>query len=290
MIFKTLEEHQAYNKKQLESDPFHKMITQSGNVFEEFDEFSERALNKDGLSYFEQITENSQASKIRKLDHSFYNSIEWVDTFLPKVNLVKGKGLWVYDGAQLFDDLAMAESRQFRLDKNKQHISLISYTYPKGVLAETVKSLARASEHEVLSFIEVNKNKTVEIYFKFGNRFKEYLHKVNDLIHINEIESKSYLTDIESLKNYFSKKLVHYNMMNYILDVLGVKEEVINFSNYNKLFTSKVNSFIEDFRVLEKYKIRVFIEPTQVSIHQKTDGAKNKENYFSLNKMKFMYG
>ncbi len=172
MEFKTLEDLYEYNKKALENSPLNKIRIQSNKVFQEFDEISERALDIDSLSYFERITINSQPHKVFKLDWSSYQSLDYANTFLPEVIGYKGKGVWMYDGADLFQGLTKTEQKLYKFDDNKYLISLINYTYPKGVSASKNSHRVNVTKDEVCTFIEIDENKDIKIQFKFGTRFK----------------------------------------------------------------------------------------------------------------------
>ena len=89
----------------------------------------------------------------------------------------------------------------FKFDDNKYLISLINYTYPKGVLAESKKDIIRVTEDEVLSFMEVDEYDNIDISFKFGSRFKTYLNSAlknaEKSLSINILEEKVYQSDVK---------------------------------------------------------------------------------------------
>lgn len=161
-----------------------------------------------------------------KTDWSTFYPIDFADTLLPNVSGYAGKAVWMYDGANLFNGLQKAESKVLQLTPDKELISLISYSYPKGVDAETKKERVRPSEHEVTTFIEVAQNENIEIFFKLGYKFKQFLSdyfKRNKLPNtINSIENKTFKTDISAFKKHFNRTLIHYNMMDFIGKTIGV--------------------------------------------------------------------
>lgn len=209
-IFKTLEEIQAHND----------------NYFENNNHQNKKSFDKDGLSYFERITHNSRPHDVFKSNWTSFGSISFASKLLAYTNGIKAKGLRIYDGAELFNNVKASERKLFIFDENKSIINLINYTYPKGVKAEERKNDVTPAEQELLTFIEINENESIDISFKFGRRFKEYLKtylknskKSNS---ISTLENKTYTTNKNSLKNHFNNSLVHYDMMNYILKTLKV--------------------------------------------------------------------
>ena len=121
---------------------------------------------------WEKINHNSRPHKFFKLDWSIYYSLDFADTFLPHADCILAKALWMYDGADLFDNLRTVDSKQFKFDSNKIPINLISYSYPSVVAAANAKEFVQVSENEICSFFEVQENNDINIYFKFGNNFK----------------------------------------------------------------------------------------------------------------------
>ena len=166
MAFKTFEELQAHNNSTFENSPFGQLQIQS-----------ETATNINGLSYFERITLNSQPHKVFKLDWSTYGSLDFADTFLPYIKEgFKATGMWMFDGAELFSDIRTSEKKILSLTNEKKIINLLSFSYPKGVLAEKRKETVSVGKHEICTFIEIDKQNSIEIFFKFGNNFKDFLN------------------------------------------------------------------------------------------------------------------
>lgn len=213
--FNSLEELEAHNRSVLDNSPLGAVKIMTNEAL------------PSNASYWERITHNSRPHEVFKLDWSSYGSIKWADTFLSYTGGVKGKALWMYDGAELFKDLKATKSKQFMFDEHKNLISLIGYTYPKGVLAENSKNVTSPTEHEVLTFMEVDQNKNIDIHFKFGRRFKVYLEQyfktLGETTSVSDLEQKMYTTDLTTFKNFFNKQLAHYNMMSYILNTIGVE-------------------------------------------------------------------
>jgi len=260
MAFKTLEELQEYNKKSHESI-FGKMRIQQ-----------EKVLDINGLSYFERITAISQPHKVFKLDWSSYGSIDFADTFLPNVNGYKATALWMYDGAELFKDLQISNKKTMSLSNDKKLINIVSYTYPKGVLAEKQKNTVSVGAHEICTFIEVNKDNSIDIHFKFGDNFKEFLddyfNDIDKFVSISSLENKTYKTTIQKFQKFFNRKLVHYNMMQYILETLGVEisevnlkkrliQEVVWLNIKNKNINKDKKSKLSNIFFGEKVKLKI---------------------------------
>lgn len=211
--FKTYEELQKHNKTAFEQVFSTVKYKQPDNPFEE--------------DSWEALKFKARPHDVFRLDWSQYNSIRFANTFLPYVGGVDGKGLWMYDGAELFNDIKTANRRLFKFDDHKDLISLICYTYPKGVLIGDSKSKVHVSEHEVLTFIELDEYDNIELSFKFGRRFKMYLEATlkdaGQTISIIALEDKLYQTDVKTFKAFFDGQLVHFSMMQFILKTLGVE-------------------------------------------------------------------
>ncbi|CAL2093127.1 Metallopeptidase toxin 4 [Tenacibaculum sp. 190524A02b] len=272
--FKTLEELNEYKKQSFEQVFGKVKIQRPESPF------------KKGT--FEDLQFNARPHEVFNLDWSSYYSEDFGNRFLPYVkDFVTAKGKETYDGANLLKGIPKSERKLFLFDDHKYLIFLVNYTYPKGVLAEQRKNRALATEDEVLTFIELEKDDTIDIHFKFGRRFKEYLIEAikqsGTSKSISSLEEKVYKTDVKKFKLFFKNGMVHDTMMRYILGILGVEKEAVAFSEYNALFTKKVISFVEDFTIAGKYKPYVFIEKSQRAVQLKTDptvdgGTKIKPN------------
>lgn len=121
---------------------------------------------------FEVLTLKAQPHQVFKLDWSFYYSLDYADTFLPNVSGYQGKAIRMYDGAELFKGLQKREKEVFVFVGSDELITFISYSYPKGVLAEERKSIVQVAKHEVATFIEVSQDDSIDISFKFGDSLK----------------------------------------------------------------------------------------------------------------------
>ena len=177
-------------------------------------------------STWQQINEQSKPHQVFKLDWSTYWSLDFADTFLPNVDCLVAKSLWMFDGASLFSNLQTSESKQFKFESNNASINLVNYTYPKTVAAAEAKNIVQVEENEVCSFIELHENNDIDIYFKFGSNFIRTTEKklANSNIDCRQLQGKLYKTNLDIFKNYFNGELVHYNMMQFILKTIGFND------------------------------------------------------------------
>lgn len=239
--------------------------------------FPNKTINND---LWEQLKYRARPHEVYNLDWSNYNGLDYGNLFLPYIKtMYKGGGVWLYDGAELFKGVKKAKKKVFKFDEQKHLISIINYTYPKGVEAEYKKVTVQPASHEVLTFIEVKQNNTVDIHFKFGKRFKTHLNEAfkreGKSLQISKLESNVYKTNTKSIQSFFKQQVTHYDMMRFILDKLGVETQLNNLANYNRLFSSNVISYIENFTIAGKYKPYVFIEKSQYDVYLKTEEPKN---------------
>lgn len=147
------------------------------------------------------IEANAPHPVLRK-DWRMYYPHQFADTFLPKAKLIKGKtALWVYDGANLFPTVEAVKAASLSLDSSGKLTTLIVFTYPKGVLAETMKNTVRASEDEILVFMELMQDEAVEITYRFGSVFKKWLREQK--LNANALEAKTYKSPIDGVQKYF---------------------------------------------------------------------------------------
>lgn len=181
---------------------------------------------------YQTLVGQSQPHPVFSSDWSTFDAIDFADTLLPKVSGYIAKGLRLYDGAALFSGLQKSESKVMQIMPEKEPISLIGFTYPKDVKAASRKNRVRAGKNEILAFIEAAQNNALEISFKFGYKFKNFLKdyfKTNNLTKtVGFVEDKIFKTDIASFQQHFGNKLVHYNMMDFIGKTIGVDLVAVN--------------------------------------------------------------
>ncbi|MCF8462130.1 MAG: hypothetical protein K9G46_15515 [Flavobacteriales bacterium] len=152
---------------------------------------------------FDILLEANAPHPVLRKDWRMYYPRQFADTFLPKATLIKGKtALWVYDGAKVFTSVDAVAPASLSLDGSGKLIQLFVFTYPKGVAADTKKLAVRASEDEVLLFMEVLQDDTVEMIYRFGSNFKKWLREQK--LNANALESKTYISFIERVRKHFS--------------------------------------------------------------------------------------
>jgi hypothetical protein len=242
MKFETLEELQAYNKNVIENSSLSKIEIQQG-----------KALNLEGLSYFERIITISQPDDEFKLDWSSYYSVGFADTFLPKANGYQCKGVRFYDGAELLNSLRKTPQKLLQLSDNNKLINIIACTYPKGVEAEKNKNKVQPSNHEIATFIEIDQHNNIDVSFKFGRNSKtflrEYFKTNSSLLAFTNLENKTFKTSKTEFQKHFDNRLSHDNMMNFVLKTVGVNSSSA-YGNTNKgklehfLRNNKIDGFI----------------------------------------------
>lgn len=138
MEFKTLEELQKYNQEQFEKLGVKKITTYK--------------TEEEIANYWERINFNSRPHDVFKYDWQHYYSLDFADTLLSYADRIKAKGLFAFDGAELFLNSQKSERKLYLLDDNQYLINLITYTYPKGVKAEESKKYVQVGKDEVLTF------------------------------------------------------------------------------------------------------------------------------------------
>lgn len=172
--FKTLDESHPFNQDSFQDIPLGELPNKPIGVL------------KNNIDYWTTITNNSQPHPIFNLDWASYSSMSFADTFLPSVASYQGKGSYLFDGAALFTGLRKTARKLFAFIDSTKLITLVSYTYPKGVFSEKRKDRVQPSDHEVCQFVEIDENGSIEISFKFGKAFKETLSDIElkkQLIH-----------------------------------------------------------------------------------------------------------
>ncbi len=178
---------------------------------------------------FELLIKKCQPHLVWKKDWGTYDSSDFASTFLPNVGNYRGTAFEIYDGAEIFANVSIALSGQMQLSSSKKLQKLFLYTYPKGVEAEKKKVNLRPEEYVICAFYEIEQNDNVEISFKFGAEFKDFLAK-----HINEhqltesvssIEKSIFKTTKSEINSFFKGELIHYNILNYFGKLLKLDLE-----------------------------------------------------------------
>ena len=127
------------------------------------------------LEEFNRLVENNQPHPVFNSDWGSFDSSDFAANLLPTISPYKAEVVCFYNGAELFSGLSKLEEKLFYFDDDEKPFSIITYSYSKGVLAEKRKERFVPTANEVAIFIEVGKDGSLELYFKFGRRFKRYL-------------------------------------------------------------------------------------------------------------------
>lgn len=172
---------------------------------------------------FQELIDNCQPHQVFSIDWGKYYSLDFADTLLPKVDGYVAKTLYFFDGAKLLDNVRKSRRKILELSNDKNLISLIGYSYPKGVEAEYKKNRVEVGKHEICAFIEVSKNDDIDVYFKFGENFKKELKTKG--IDVESVENKPFKTTIPKFQKHFDYTLSHHNMMHFIFKIMSMEEE-----------------------------------------------------------------
>ncbi|TDQ28601.1 hypothetical protein [Tenacibaculum caenipelagi] len=205
---------------------------------------------------FDKLVEQSQPHKVFNTEWNKYYSLQFADTFLPQVGGYQGKGMQIYDGANLFGKIRKTERKLQPLTNDDKLISIIGYTFPEGVLASEKKNLVKPAAHEVCFFAEVTQKDTVNLTFTYGENFKEFLKELSP-------KKESINTTVQEIRTHFNNTITHENTTEFVLKSLGVEKEAITKANYNQSFSKKVLNYLEEAEINGKYKVQIFIKKTQ---------------------------
>ncbi|MDB5227240.1 MAG: hypothetical protein JWN78_1433 [Bacteroidota bacterium] len=174
---------------------------------------------------FNNLIENCQPHKIFKTNWGTFYPDDFAETLLPNVNELEAKAVKMFDGANLFKN-PLPDNNISQSTKNQDLISLVSYSYPKGVEAEMRKGNVNVGENEICTFIEVAIDDKMEIFFKFGQNFKKFLStyfKDNNIPDISQtIDKKIYKNTIPGFKDAFNNSIAHSNALAFIGKTIGV--------------------------------------------------------------------
>lgn len=217
---------------------------------------------------FELLKQKSQPHKVFKLDWKNYYSIDYADIFLPKVQGYRGKALRLYDGGEFFKELRTTERKVLAFKDRTDLNTLISYTYPKGTLAEERKSTVQVDRHEVCTFIEFDQQENIDVTFKFGSDFKRFVDQLYQDKKINSVatalENNTYSTTINEFRSHFKEGLVHDTMMRFVLNTMDIPvDEVVSVA---PLYTKAVFDYITNYKVQNKYSVKIFFRKNQSQV------------------------
>jgi len=235
---------------------------------------------------FELLRQKSQPHQVFKLDWSSYYSIDYADIFLPKVQGYRAKALRLYDGGEFFKELRKTDRKVLAFKGRIDLHTLISYTYPKGTLAEERKSTVQVDRHEVCTFIEFDQQENIDVTFKLGSDFKNFVNQLYQDKKINSaataLENSTYSTTINEFRSHFKKGLVHDTMMRFVLNTMDIPvDEVVSVA---PVYTKVVFDYITNYEVQNKYPVKIFFRKNQSQVleDQNTLFPKNDEIYVWL--------
>lgn len=211
---------------------------------------------------FEKLIAQSQPHTAFYLEWSYYSTLDFGKTFLPKVRKYDDKAFHFFDGADLMTGVDSVVRNIMRLNKSKYRTTVLFYTYPKGVEAAKKKDRIRVEEFAVVAFVEVSQDDGIEISFRFGkeleNFIKGYAREKKISVDTTSLQRKVYSSTIAQFRQHFGGVVSHYNMLSLIGDYIGV-----------------------DFRKThDQSALRVTIDEIKV---RESKSDKNKEKDFIIN-------
>jgi hypothetical protein len=151
---------------------------------------------------FQSLVARNQPHPVLNRNFMRYYPDNYADAFLPEAHLIKGKGCRVYDGAEIFSHAALQDADPYRFTASGRAISIVAYTYPKGVEAEEKKDRVMVSESELLIFMELLMDGSIEVHFRFGRDFTGYLSALGRSA--MDMQDTVYRTDERTLRRFFS--------------------------------------------------------------------------------------
>lgn len=227
--FKTLEELEEYNKKQIGLLNAKLLKDNPETKYEE--------------DYFKRINQNSQHHKVFNSDWSNYNTLELADALLPYADGYETKGTLVYDGAELFIDSPKVTQKLMPLSKDGKLISTAFFTYPKGVKIQQRKNTLEVEHFEIVVFAEVNKDNNIDMYLRFGDDFRKFLNNYYETkklpTTVSSVEYKIYKTTVNDFKASFADGMVHFAQMKFVLDLLDIKVDEVEVKQNEQLVDEK---------------------------------------------------
>ncbi len=208
---------------------------------------------------FQQLTANCQPHQVFKTDWFTYSSLKFADTFLPKVAEYRGKAFYFFDGAEILLNAEKVVRKLMQLTQSKELIIPVFYSYPKGVLAENRKARVEVESNAIGCFLEVYQNENVDVSFKFGGMFGDFLEN-----HIKEnklqgsvagFQWQTYNTTISKIQGSFNNEISHFNMLNFVGEVLGMDFKKVHESVQLKVqFIKNEQAYFTPFGLLNPVK------------------------------------
>jgi hypothetical protein len=207
---------------------------------------------------WQEMLKKAQPNRAFRLNWGSYKPLDYATTFLPDVNRLSGKGISIFDASPLFGNLRTTQNKPFRLQNSNSIIDIFSYIYPQVASASVARKSIHLGDNDLCSFIELEEDGNIEIYYRFGKNFNAVLEKGIEmkLISAKNYESIVTKTNFTDFSNYFKKSIDHYSVMQYILENLGLN----NLSGVYKLESSfAMNQLKQTAKELGKLNFSIFI-------------------------------
>lgn len=228
---------------------------------------------------FDLLVSKNQPHHVFKKDWSFYYPKGFADVFLPKSNLFYDTKISFYDGAEVLTSIRRVEKQHLELSQSNA-LNIFAFSYPKGVEAEKKKNRIKVSEDEIAAFFEMDQDEKLEVSFKFGRKFKDFLNqhfqKTKRSETVSNLENKTYFTDNQAFKNHFEGTFSQDKMMQFVLDTVQIdKSETFSYDFKTKLekllIANNFSRFIYSNIVFASngfdYKITVYGEIIDSKLH-----------------------
>jgi hypothetical protein len=223
------------------------------------------------------MIDHCQPHPVFYLDWFNYYSSDFGNTFLPNTKILTAEGVKIYDGVNLFDSGVKTDRKLYLLSDSKYIENMIAYTYTQGVSAQNNKHKVRPTFYEICIFIEVLEDDSVEISFKLGSIFRDFIYSYarshRSALSPAQIEATIYRTTIAQLRADMGSTQVHYDMMSFVLHTMGIDQS----QTYQNNYTQKLKRLMatNDLAQITHYQLEPTpdgLQPSTLTIRPSTDG------------------
>ena len=174
---------------------------------------------------FAEITAQCQPHEVFSNDWTTFYPDDFADTLLPDAGIIKGKNLRFYDGAGIVPTTGSFPQHYMKLSTNDQIVSLIFFSYPKGVTAGKKADGIRPGHDELCAFFEIEKNDSINVRLKAGADFKKILHSIAADDHSKDIskniDTLEFETSLSKFQAFFKPEISHYAMLSFVGFITG---------------------------------------------------------------------
>ena len=174
---------------------------------------------------FAEITAQCQPHEVFSNDWTTFYPDDFADTLLPDAGIIKGKSLRFYDGAGIVPTTGSFPQHYMKLSTNDQIVSLIFFSYPKGVPAGEKIEGVRPGHDELCAFFEIEKNDNIHVRLKAGGDFKKILHSIAADDHSKDIsksiDTLEFETSLSKFQAFFKPEISHYAMLSFVGFITG---------------------------------------------------------------------